>query len=192
MKIDWVECNLPWRSDVQLERPPFPDLSEKERQIFGRSLEELGDEYEADLMLYSSLRDKIYEESSALPYEEQEKFKKEKFEELKNSSAERARQEYANLRNKITDWADQQPEWIEFKAKNKEISEEQNKLSFSRSLAKPGVLIQLSDNSIHLLGSVNLLGGACDDCMGFDDSLTVVRYANIVSLEDIRKIGGEV
>lgn len=38
---DWIEINLPWRKELPWEdRPKHPDLSEREKEFFGTTLDE--------------------------------------------------------------------------------------------------------------------------------------------------------
>lgn len=44
-----------------------------------------------------------------------------------------------------------------------------------RGLNNPGTIVEV-DGKMHLIGTINELGGVCDDCVGFDGDSIVTRY----------------
>lgn len=102
-----------------------------------------------------------------------------------DKTAKRINELLADNPNLFNDWYDAQPEVIEYKKECLRIKNEHDQKSFHGSkLNKPGTLIELEGGTIELIGSINAAGGRCNDCMAFEESVIVKRYAVIYKLED--------
>lgn len=165
---EWIEINIPWNDD-SLSQPilkNYPDLSEREREVFGESFEEV--KKRTIRKLPANWNDESLEDQ--LLYKEFREFKV-----------------------KIEEWYDLQPEIIEVESFNKEalkrFKEIEKAKSFSRSeWAKPGVVIEVlrSDGTISqmMIGDINTNGGVCNDCAGISSSDIIKRYKIVWSKED--------
>lgn len=56
------------------------------------------------------------------------------------------------------------------------------------NLAIPGTVIELSDGTQYLIGDINELDGACDDCLGFPQSAVVAAYHVVWQKENVEQL----
>ena len=107
--------------------------------------------------------------------------------EILKTSTNQAVQTVLAWRNKtreIRNWIAEQPEWVAACEKDDAVikahHEAEDKLSFSgNKLNRAGTLIEYENNGKicqMMIGTINQLGGACDDCMGIGDSTIILRY----------------
>lgn len=165
MKLEWIECNLPWYATDDRKFPPRPDFSEKEREIFGMTIEESREsisakEYEFYTRCVANRKLKKYKNHPAIPKV------------LKHQE----------LVSKICAWNDLQPEWKEDSRQRDKINEEFNKKSFSTSLLKPGTLFELEDD-----GGIFLIGDFFhDEYREIKNSDVVKRYAVLIDMDELK------
>jgi len=159
MKINWIESNLPYDGnyfDCMETEPEMPDLSEREKEVFG--------------ITWKEANDTMFEPSFNGT-------------ELVN---EELLDKWNEWEDKYNEWEKQQPEIIEWQKKKDQHNKEFDSRSFQgRGLNKPGTLIELEDGTIHLIGTINKHRGVCDDCTAFDIKTVVKRYAVLFDLEKI-------
>ena len=179
--IEWIECNLPWQAPYWAETPDAPDLSEREREVFGFTNKEKEAKVNWEEIMSLDYRMDIGLEDSS--WDEKERKKSEKFKELQDTNTNvKVMLEYKTFEEKYEEWWEKQPEiksWIvECDSIEKEF--ERTKDGFcDRGLNKPGTLIELDNGKFHLIGSINSNRGICDDCVAFDNSTIVKRYRRI-------------
>lgn len=163
MKIEWIECNLPWYTTSYDKIPSIPDISQREKEVFGITIEES--------------RALITKEESDIYCE----FKTNKqLENNKDHPAVIKVLKHQELVKQICDWSDAQPEYKEWNALRKKICEENDKKSFSKSLYKVGTLFELED------GRIFLIGHYFDDNNEFHDSDIVKRYAVLIDMDELK------
>jgi hypothetical protein len=156
--INWIEINLPWYKSV--DYPAVPNLSQREKETFGKS----GDEYRKEIT--------IDEKLNLLSI-------------LDIDSDIVAIKEYDSFRVKVDVWYESQPEMIQWRKDLALAIEKAKEESFSqKELNNPGTLIQMENGDIHLIGSINALSGVCDDCCEFEKDAIVKRYAILIDLEN--------
>ena len=149
---EWIECNLPWNHYGTLaQAPKYPNLNKKIKKLFGKTVPQ------------------AYKEiSSQYKYGDGKKAYKS------------AVNKYKNFRKKVEAWVKEQPEHKTYVEDLKKHNEMDKLKSFcGRGLNKVGTMIEIVDNGMDkklLIGDVNALGGVCDDCMGFDREVIVLRY----------------
>lgn len=191
-KIPWIDINLPWRSEVDWEKEPAPpSLDDKEREVFGISLTDLQEKnqpYIDQCVALSQTLDIILDEARAKAYQNGEsdvyyqnvtKLKNDFWEIHAQDTCVIARDAYIELRDKICEWSDEQPEWKAWQKVRAEFIAEEEKKSFTgRKLNVPGTIVEMEDGSIEFIGSMNAIAGVCNDCVAFErDNLIVKRYA---------------
>jgi hypothetical protein len=195
MDIKWVECNLPWsHTDNDYFNEPLPDLSSKEIDRFGKTYEQIKKEFSVDHEYYSSKKEEISDKISSMLDDLDEKeyyeYCEKRDETIKDAMIElsktdpkiKAKLDWHKFRDEYDVWADEQEEMIAWaKRQNDFLSSKKEKgikLSFrGAGLNVPGTLIQLSNGSIELIGTINQLSGVCDCCSAFDSNMIVRRYA---------------
>lgn len=178
---EWIECNLPWQAPYWAETPDAPDLSEREREVFGFTNKEK--EAKVNWQEIMNLEFKIDTEFKDLSWDEKEGKKSERFENLQNTNVNvKAMLEYKIFEEKYEEWWEKQPEAESWIAECDSIEEEfeRTKDGFcNRDLNKPGTLVELDDGKLYLIGDINGNRGVCDDCVAFDNSAIVKRYKRI-------------
>ena len=156
-KIKWKDVNLPWSDSGAYDyatMPKEPDISDRTREKFGMTEHEAFQKY-----ILEDKRD----------------FKD---------------PEYRKLSDSISDWKHEQPEYVEWHkscdkwyAQQDQIKKD-NPTFRSLGLNKPGTLIKLEDDSIHLIGSINEIAGVCDDCVEFNSKTIIKEYAVVYEWKD--------
>lgn len=193
-KIEWIEINLPWQYyDNGKYFPEYPNLDDREREIFGISLAEAKKNVQQDLENFyklleelRSLQDEAIRQANinGISYNNfiisldfaliEQNF----WEKHKNDSCVIARDAFKNFQEKIFAWSDEQPEWKDYICSIKKYNDLKHLKSFcGRNLDQPGTIIELENGQIELIGSINRSAGVCNDCKVFDDDSIVKRYA---------------
>lgn len=192
----WIECNLPWYVRLEMpEGPPFPDMNSKVKGHFGKDTAHFEEDffpgYHTDGMgflsehpifqEYEDIRDNLINDHLERDYtEEQVKdiLSKSEKQSVKTVLAYRAKM------REINDWIESQPEVIAFcqssDAIHKDHKEQEGKLSFcGHSLNRAGTVIEFEEEGKicqMMIGTINELGGSCDDCRGISDETIILRY----------------
>jgi hypothetical protein len=164
MSNKWIKCGLPWTfyGDYK-DAPKSPDLKKETKKEFGKSIEQAYKELENTLggAKYSSPE---YNEI------------------VKSKEYKAAQRKYKKFADKVRDWMKDQPAWIAYLDAIKTYHYGEDQKSFcGRQLNKPGTIIEVligKELKQLLIGDINILGGVCDDCMGFGRDVVVVRYKN--------------
>jgi len=191
---EWIECNLPWFKDVVSRISPYPDLSKKEKEFFGKSVEECRE-------LLSEVKDEFYriEENAFAPYKKVHRSSEENnriLEAYANISTNEEEKkvifavlEYRKFLRSADDWRAAQPEIIEWH-KQADIEGQKRKelqkiSSFvGAGLNQAGTLIEVENadktTTQYLIGDINEQGGVCNDCRGFSQESIVKRYKKII------------
>jgi hypothetical protein len=169
----WIECNLPWYKNVSLQFTIPPDLSEKEREAFGKSyndiLQEITDKVKTDFIRELDIKAKL-DKGEEVSLDDQNYY---------NDILQ-----LRDLVKKIGAWWLDQPETKEYQAATALIKEKREDVMKASSftgahLNKAGTLIEIEENGEifqYLIGDVNESGGSCDDCMMFSNNAIVKRY----------------
>jgi hypothetical protein len=185
MTNDWIELNLPFRSDKYFDNSdiPIPALSERAKAELGFNLLDIDaipivdfmeqkEEYDILQKDLDDLRDSLdggNEIDACLAHSNIN---------VRNYGKRR------KMHKTLDEWEDIQPEYIIYDIAAKKAREEfdaaNNKKSFcGLGLDNPGVLIEIKKEGGTkqlLLGNVNCLAGVCDDCRAFDNDTIVLRY----------------
>ncbi len=200
--MEWIKCNLPWSYHDYTSAPPYDgpvDRDDDIRKLFGRTEDEMQSDTYGDDMLDSPvwkafrlIGDQVQYEVNELnlSQEEREAERYRRLEAMSDSNVVAVMACRKHIRA-VQDWYNAQPDVIEANAKyqaaHKAWTEDNDSKSFTgRGLAKSGVLmrVQVGDQiETHLIGTINELGGACDDCMGFPNDSIVLEYKVIYSGE---------
>lgn len=158
----WIKCNLPWvyYSDGR-DSPQAPDLKREVLKAFHTN--ETKEYRKLTCMLGNA------------------KWGTAKYDEITSSKEYKAEQKkYKKFCDKVRVWREIQPAWTEYKEKYIEWEKANNQKSFcGRKLNQPGTLIEILDDKklkYFMIGDINILGGVCDDCMGFSKDAIVARY----------------
>lgn len=180
---------------------PYPDISEREKEIFGKSLNESTDSFKfEDGMRFSEIEKRYYPRTEDM-YGSTIESRENQIEKWINSettiSASNEDKElvakilaHRRLKRKIDEWVQDQPEIIEYHKQAKIISDQLNE-EFKKNcfvglgLDKPGTLIEIVEHDVtmqYLIGNINENAGVCDDCMDFQNDAVVKRY--MVLLEE--------
>jgi hypothetical protein len=175
MKINWIECGLPWNVNNYSEIYNFaivncpkynpPGLKKETKSKFGKTEDEAYKEY-LDAPYTGSEDNKALKKYRKFT----DKFNKweEEYNKLPNIK------KYIEKYNKL---------YNEYLEKKKIFEEEINQNSFSgRGLNKAGTLIETEDGKQYLIGHINELSGICDDCREFENSTIIKRYAIVYIL----------
>jgi hypothetical protein len=191
---EWIECNLAWQ--VRLSNPetePYPNMDAKVKVHFGATKDELeerfypglhsnGLEYLSDhptFKEYSRIRDELEENY----YDEELKQKLQ----LHPSDAVQTVLACRGICREIEDWIEVQPEWIAAcdaaDQAWKVHKEAEAKLSFcGQNLNQAGTVIEFEEEGKlrqMMIGTINELGGSCDDCRGISDDTVILRYKTL-------------
>ena len=192
---EWIACNLPWH--VRLEwpaSPPYPDMDAKIKEQFGATKAQWEEQFfpglHTDGIQFLSQHPifQEYEEIKHILEEEQgdeysEEATKEKLQ-LDSSVAVQTVLAYRGIIKSINDWVESQPEVIAWMEESDKIwkahKEAENKLSFcGQKLNQAGTVIEFEDDGEliqMMIGTINELGGSCDDCRGINDDTVILRY----------------
>jgi len=157
----WIKCGLPWTYYGDWKNMPEPpSLSKEEKKEFGTTT----------VQAYREL-EKFYK-GCKQPGEYDKVTKTKEF--------KAAQRKYKKFANKVQEWRKNHPLYLEYQediaAYDKEIS---LKSFCGQKLNKPGTLLEIKigkELKQCLIGDINILGGVCDDCMGFGKDAIVVRY----------------
>jgi hypothetical protein len=188
---EWIDCKLPWR--VRLNWPvtePFPDMEPQIKAHFGATKAEWEERFYPGMHTdgigfmtdhpifkeYQQIRDTLEEEFS----EEEVKQKLQ----LNPNVAVQTVLACRGICKEIDAWAEAQPEWIAaceaHDAAWKAHKEEEAKYSFcGKNLNQAGTVIEYQEeDQLHqmMIGTINELGGSCDDCRGISDETIILRY----------------
>jgi hypothetical protein len=179
---DWIEINLPWHIHLPWEdRPRQPDLSEKEKEFFGTTL----DEWKENIKLteLNKQRNELQAQFEQSLYERQIDRYSDEWETLMDGFALEMRDKFPGIVayheecDKRDAWDKQQPEFQAWEEALEEFRRKESELSFyGRGLNVPGTLIEMADGAIYLIGSINTARGCCDDCAAFEREDIVKRY----------------
>lgn len=199
--MNWIEINLPFQlHDLKYDGEPAPDFSEQEKKLFGITFAESEELSRNGLIKFFSVEDRIKEQLNQFkldfPFAEADEI--DQFNEYlfraaeENDKAVRDVRFHRTLSPKYYKWLEQQPEYQawdkrESAAYERAWIEHKQKSFCGRGLNVPGTLIELEDGSIHLIGSINTNGGVCSDCVAFDESMIVKRYAVILDFNSMVK-----
>lgn len=171
---NWIEINLPWYVYSNYnDMPPLPDLFDREREVFGTTIEENREAIKKSFDIYKEIKRKNLPEGSFASEEIREQMK----EKYQDNPDVILVLNHFDLDDRINEWYDEQPEVLAFNKLNKIYEDKLDEKSFTgRKLNKPGTLIELADGAIHLIGSINSAAGVCDDCRAFTNDTIVKRY----------------
>ena len=184
---EWIECNLPWR--VRLEWPEMPSAPNMDAQIkaqFGATEAEWESQFfPGDYGCTSNhpLFREFYDIRDQLENEFSEEEAKQKLQ-LHPSVAVQTVLAYRGIRKSIDAWVEAQPEWIawqaEYEAAFKVHKDNEGKLSFcGQNLNQAGTVIEFEEDGKliqMMIGTINELGGSCDDCRGINDDSVILKY----------------
>jgi len=155
-----------------------PNLSEREREVFGTTYQEEQEKFENIEMRVMSLRldleSKIMDGFSDIDDVMTEAEKR-----LRALDDPEITQflEYEKWKEKYDEWYQDQPEVIEyFEEYDKEMEVQESMTFTGQRLNQPGVLIETEDGAQFLIGEINPHAGVCDDCTAFDGDTVVKRY----------------
>ncbi len=179
---EWIECNLPWDSSGLPDMPDGPDLSDREREVFGTTDDEECDKVKPFQMKYLIAKldiEYFLEDDSSFSWNSRSpEFNKEVDKKLKALNDPEIDQyiEYVNFEEKYNKWYVQQPETIKYREEWDETMNKQDTSSFmGQGLNKAGTLIE-TEKGQYLIGHINKLGGVCDDCTQFEPDTVIKRY----------------
>lgn len=176
-KINWVELNLPFKVDYYVG---FVGPELNKRKLLSRFKKQGNEIVKAPT---KKMEDYYFDKFFSL-HDHDDDGRKGKLKNL-NDPIINCVLEHKEFIKKYDQWLEQQPEFIEWAEEydraEMEFKNKQKQLSFcGRGLNKPGTLIEVvigGKTETFLIGDVNCLGGVCDDCMMFDRSVIVKRYA---------------
>jgi len=159
--MNWIKCNLPWTFYNWVGGPKPPSLNKEIKKEFGKTQAQA---YEKLEKMFGGAKYATKEYEAI----------------IKSKAYNAAKKEYKQFSLEVNTWMKDQPIWVEYQHKLKVYDEGIKKKSFcGRELNKPGTLIEILDDKAlkqYLIGDINILGGVCDDCMGFSKEAIVVRY----------------
>lgn len=158
----WIKCGLPWTFYGDYEDAPQPlSLKKEEKKEFGKSTEEVYKEF-TKILGGAGYGTPKYEEI------------------IKTKEYKAAHRAYKKFCAKVQEWQKTHPLWLRYQEDMDAYYKEIGLKSFcGRELNKPGTLIEVligKELKQLLIGDINILGGVCDDCMGFGKDAIVVRY----------------
>jgi len=184
---EWVACNLPWR--VRLAWPVMPSAPNMDAQIknqFGFTEAELETQFfpgdygcTSNHPLFREFMD-IREQLESEFSEEETKQKLQ----LHPNIAVQTVLAFRGIRKSVNEWVESQPEWLAWvqehdKAHNAH-KEAESVLSFAGlELNRAGTVIEFEEEGKlqqMMIGTINELGGSCDDCRGISDETIILRY----------------
>jgi hypothetical protein len=184
---EWIECNLPWQ--VRLEWPEMPSAPDMDAQIknqFGVTEAELEAQFfpgdygcTSEHPLFLEFREVREQLENEFPEEEV----KQKLQ-LHPSVAVQTVLAFRGIRKSINEWAEAQPEWLAWVQEHDKAHETHKKaegvLSFcGQDLNRAGTVIEFEDEGKlcqMMIGTINELGGSCDDCRGISNETIILRY----------------
>lgn len=162
MSNRWIKCGLPWTFYGDWKNTPSPPgLKKEEKQEFGKTTEQAYKELTAMLggAAYATAKyNRI----------------------VKSKEYKAAQRKYKKFADKVREWMKDHPAWVDYQEAIKAYSDGESQKSFcGRGLNKPGTTVEIlvgKELKQLLIGDINILGGVCDDCMGFGKDTVVVRY----------------
>ena len=184
IEIPWIECGLPFddAGDTYAEFPPPPSTDDKQRELFGTTLDELDPKIDSDAeaALDMAVDAELY---SQFDLSEEDGFRA--FRKAVNAEVDRRlppdQAALITKRSEIQKWAKEQPQDPIWEEATKEVADANKLLTFcGRGLNQPGVEIELTDGKRHLIGTINKFGGTCDDCTAFPGDTIIARYRAIL------------
>jgi hypothetical protein len=183
-QLNWIECNLPWKFRFS------PDLYPKyPSDIIKQKIKEKFPEWEAleqkQTILLGWWFSYCNENKISMVLQDHEDnldiSKLEGFQSLKTT-----RLTYGQMSIDINKFSETIPELIDYNQQYNDFKIKENRLSFcGQKLNVCGTIIELDDGTLELLGSINCLGGVCDDC-SFEGGI-IKRYARIIELWHLKK-----
>ena len=192
MDIEWIEINLPYALTTQMFRfERAPTLDDKVRAQFGVTNTELEDRIDA---LDSEVQWEAYTQARCLMEQHDHDAVKalEAFQKTRPTEEPLLRIAQGIhdtlLRNQILHWWHQQPEVKQWDADRIQAERDwraAHQTFCDLDLNQPGTLIELEDGTRHLIGSINAVQGVCDDCVAFESTTIVKRYAVLTTPEDL-------
>lgn len=188
---EWIACNMPWRVRLEWpETPTLPNMDEKVKAEFGADKAHWEEQFFPGIhtdgigFLSDHPTFKEYVEiKEELESTYSEEVANQKLQ-LHQSVAVQTVLAYRGIRKSIDEWVEKQPEIIAWVKEHdriwKEHKEAEGKLSFSgRNLNQAGTVIEYEEEGSlkqMMIGTINELGGACDDCRGINDDTIILRY----------------
>jgi len=188
---EWIDCNLAWQ--VRLDYPatePFPNMDDKVKAHFGATKAEWQERFYPGLHAdysgyvsehplfreYSDIRDELERDHSSEEVERKLQ--------LHPSVAVQTVLACRGICQEIDAWVEEQPAWIAAVKAHDEAwkahKEEEAKYSFcGKNLNRAGTLIEFEEDGKlqqMMIGTINELGGSCDDCRGINDNTVILRY----------------
>lgn len=187
--MEWIECKLKW-SDSGYSFQEHNALNEK---------------FEATLDVVNKDIENIIGKAPEENFDEFNKYSKLKYDHLDNDGTEEnwlsfvndrpdlkrihddiiAAKEYHLRYNELYSEYSDVKEYLraqdELYANDKAMAAE---TFVGKGLARPGTVIELENGKIHVIGSINTVGGVCDDCVDIRDSDIIVRYAVVYDWKD--------
>jgi hypothetical protein len=188
---EWIECNLSWQVRLPWpETPPFPNMDAKVKAHFGATKAEWEERFYPGLHTNGSgfmSEHPIFLEYRKIRYELEEDCSEEEAKQKLQLHPNVSVQTVLACRgicNEIDAWVEEQPEWIAACDASdkywKAHKEEEAKHSFcGKKLNQAGTVIEFEDDEgliQMMIGSINELGGSCDDCRGISDDTVILRY----------------
>ncbi len=191
MNSEWIEINIPWSCNEALETTPMnvEALWARAKSKFGKTRREASE----------SISDELFSEYSSFVGQYENDYPELSNEEVKEVAYLDPKfapiKEYREFLKEYDPWEDEQPEILAHVAERNAAIEKQKVKSFTgRGLNEPGTLVEIEeeiDNEkklfYFLIGSINTLGGVCDDCKAFDNGI-VRRYKIVWSEDDWKKL----
>lgn len=199
---EWINCNLPYYVNVDMDYPEYPNLDDRERKEFGQTLEEsrekvskLNPEYKCSAFnRYESYREiiqnELFDEGVSHQAENFAQLVRQRLVDLDDHLINLVLEHHKFVRV-IDEWFSIQPEWLEYQEKSEKASEDYKKRCaetyFSaKEVNRSGTLIEVKDGDktyFQLIGDINTAGGVCNDCMGFSRDAIVLRYKTVYNPE---------
>lgn len=192
MKLEWIDINLPWHVSMftDADRPICPDLSDREREVFGMTADEEFGTFEDSLIplgeisaaVHAKLNEWLENQPDGTTDDQINDQEVVFWDEYKDHPAVKAREAHIEYSVKYNQWYNSQPEVIEFNKKCDEHLDMIADKSFAgRGLARPGTLIELEDGTVEMIGSINTFRGISDTYTAFDGDRIVKRYAVVMN-----------
>jgi len=194
MNNQWIECNLPWyASQGSPMYLSYPDMREKVKDQFGMDKDHWEEHffpgYHTDGMKFLSDHPIFQEYEQVRAQFECEYFDSGE-EKVKTKLAESTSEAvqtvlaYRAKMREINEWIDSQPEILAVEKANeiirKKHKEVESELSFcGKGFNRAGTLIEFEEDGKlqqMMIGTINEVGGSCNDCRGISDDTIILRY----------------
>lgn len=186
--LHWFECNLPWSFHFSAaEKVKYPqeaiDLAiqenfpeweklEKQRADHVKFWRNYCSQYGIDNSIFPLYLIELAEEKMNFPTNDNA---------YQFCKAENKK--YLELQSKVNQFYEKIPELNEYyKALGEQRQKEKERSFCGQGLNVPGTIIQFSDGSQELLGTINCIGGICNDCEFEWEEKIITRYARIISI----------